>query len=464
MISDKKFPDPLKYARVSPIFKKKTPFDVQNWRPVSILPITSKLFERTLEEQLSNHSEKNFNPYLSAFRKGFSCQSVLLAITEEWRRALDRNEYVATILMDLSKAFDCLSPSLIKDKLIAYGLSNDAVDLIDDYLSNRKQCVKIGEKCSSFLNIIKGVPQGSILGSLIFNIFINDIFYFVDKAKLFNYADDNTLSCSHSDFATLVEILVRESKVLIDCFFRNQMKANPDKFQALAVGEKTSALKPLFRIGEAEIECEETVKLLGVEIDSHLKFDTHISAMCRKASQQIKVLKRIGKFLNFESRKAVYHAFIMSIFNFCPLIWHFCSKSNTEKLEKINYRALKFVFQDFSSSYEELILKAGTTTLHLSRLRTLAIETFKIAFVLSPTYLKEFVCFKDASSYNFRYTNLLEIPRTKSTRYGTNSFRHQAAKLWNSLPEEARKITSFSHYKQFIKTWNGASCKCSLCK
>ena len=163
--------------------------------------------------------------------------------------------------MDLSKAFDCLSPSLIKDKLIAYGLSNDAVDLIDDYLPNRKQCVKIGEKCSSFLNIIKGVPQGSILGPLILNIFINDIFYLINKAKLFNYGDDNTLSFSHSDFATLVELLVREIKVLIDCFFRNQMKANPDKFQALAVSDKTSALKPLFRIGEAEIECEETVKL-----------------------------------------------------------------------------------------------------------------------------------------------------------------------------------------------------------
>ena len=140
-------------------------------------------------------------------------------------------------------------------------------------------------------------------------------------------------------------------------------------------------------------------------------------------------------------------------------------RNPTQKnLKKINYRALKFVFQNFSSSYEELILKAGTTTLHLSRLRTLAIETSKIAYGLSPTYLKEFLCFKDASSYNFRYKNLLKIPRTKSTRYGTNSFRHQAAKLWNSLPEEARKTTSFSHYKQFIKTWNGASCKCSLCK
>ena len=142
--------------------------------------------------------------------------------------------------------------------------------------------------------------------------------------------------------------------------------------------------------------------------------------MCKKASQQINVLRRIGKYLNFESRKAVYHAFIMSTFNFCPLVWHFCSKSNTEKLERIHFRALKFIFQDFEASYDDLISRAGTTTLHLSRLRGLAIETFKIIYGKSPVYLQNFMTLKN-SNYNFRYTNLLDIPRVRSTKYGLSS-------------------------------------------
>ena len=107
--------------------------------------------------------------------------------------------------------------------------------------------------------------------------------------------------------------------------------------------------------------------------------------------------------------------------------------------------------------------KAGTSTLHISRIRSMAIETFKIAYGQSPQYPQNFITFKD-SSYNFRYTKLLDLPRTKTTRYGTNSFNYQAALLWNALPEEARKITSFNTFKHFIKFWNGTVCKCALCK
>ena len=173
--------------------------------------------------------------------------------------------------MDLFKAFDCLPHSLIEARLKAYGLSKNAINLISSYLADRKQCVQIGTSWSTFQNISKGVPQGSILGPLIFNIFLNDIFNFINEAKLFNYADDNILSHSHPDFATLIVVLERESAKFIEWFARNQMKANPDKFQALAVGESTFEKKPIFRIGEAQIGCETTVKLLGVDNRLSLK-------------------------------------------------------------------------------------------------------------------------------------------------------------------------------------------------
>ena len=155
------------------------------------------------------------------------------------------------------------------------------------------------------------------------------------------------------------------------------------------MGERTFDRKPIFRIGEAQIECETIAKLLGIEIDYLLKYD--VQNICGKTSQQINVLKRTGKFLNFEARKTLYHAFIMSNFNFCPLIWHFCSKTNSDKLEKVHFRALKFIFQDFNSSYDILLQKAGTTTLHLSRMRNLALQTFKIVYGDSPPFLQDFI-------------------------------------------------------------------------
>ena len=204
--------------------------------------------------------------------------------------------------------------------------------------------------------------------------------------------------------------------------------ANIKKTKATKTSEKT----------RIKVECEETVKLLGDEIDYLLTFDTQVSIMCKKASQQITVLRRIGINLNFESRKAVCHAFIMSTFNFCPLVCHFCSKTNTEKLERIHFRALKFIFQDFDATYENLIMRAGTTTLHLSRLRGLALETFKIIHGNSPIYLHHFLTLKE-TCYNFRYTNL-NLPRVRSSRYGTNSFSFQSAKLWNAFPKKLGKL------------------------
>lgn len=457
------FPDKLKSAQVVPLHKKNSTLLKSNYRPVSILPIFSKIFERTIFNQLIEFFNQHFDPYLSAFRPGYGCQSVLLRILEEWRKALDENFYVATVLMDLSKAFDCLPHDLLLLKLQSYGLSKNALELLNSYLTNRKQCVKLGSLCSLYKPLVKGVPQGSILGPLLFNVFINDIFHFVSDSSLYNYADDNTLSYFSNNVDSLVDVLQRDSKSLIKWFHSNKMQANPEKFQAMAIGKKTMKQNISFNFDDVVIKPENEIKLLGVDIDYLLNFNTHISNICRKASRQLNVLKRIGKHFCKLGKMTIYHSFIMSNLNYCPLAWHFCSEQNTKKLEKIQERALRFIYDDFTSNYSELLTKSSLPTLKLRRMKSMALETFKILNKESPLYLQDLIKTK-STFYSFRYKNTTVIPQVRTTTYGLNSFRFSAAKLWNSLPEHFREISSFNQFSSVLSSWHGDVCKCAACK
>ena len=294
-INSSKFPVKLKEAQVVPCYKKNNALDKSNYRPVSILPYISKFFERAINDQLTDYFNTIFHPFLSAFRSGYGCQTTLLKIVEDWKTALDENKYVAAILMDLSKAFDCLPHNLLLDKLKTYGLSEESLKLLQDYLSDRKQCVKLGSSFSNWGEIYKGVPQGSILGPVLFNIFLNDIFYFIHDTSLYNYADDNTLSYAGYNLDELITKLETDSLILIDWFTINHMKANPDKFQALAIGSKTHEKNIIFNINNNEIKCEDEVKLLGVTIDYQLKFNTHIANICKKSFKTTKRFKKNRK-------------------------------------------------------------------------------------------------------------------------------------------------------------------------
>ena len=241
------------------------------------------------------------------------------------------------------------------------------------------------------------------------------------------------------------------------------MKANPDKFQFIAVGKKTHEMNPILDIGHAKLESVSCVKLLGTDIDYLLKFDNHITLICRKASQQLNALKRLGPYLSRLNKLTILHTFILSNFNFCPLSWHFCSMKNTRKIEKVQERALRFVYDDFKSSYDDLLAKAKLPSLYTNRCRTLAIETFKIVNGLAPQCLLDLVKVK-SNKYSFRYQNVLEIPQVRTMSYGQKSFRYAAASLWNKLPNHFRTEHSFSHFKSLIRSWNGLDCKCSMCK
>ena len=234
------------------------------------------------------------------------------------------------------------------------------------------------------------------------------LLHFTHHTKLYNYADDNTISHSIPHFDTMKQTLEAEGSALVDWFAANQMEANPEKFQGIAVGKKAHghALKPTFNIQGADIECTDDVKLLGVTNDYRMSIDKHISNLCKKAARQINVLRRIGKYLPINCRKVIYQAFILSAFKFCPVIWHFCSEANNKKLEKLNYRALRHVYKDYESDYEELIAKDKSIPLQLNRMRQITLEVFKILSKQCPSYLYDMIKPIKETGHNLRKINV----------------------------------------------------------
>ena len=209
---------------------------------------------------------------------------------ENFKCALDRGEYIACISMDISNASDCLPHCLTICKLHAYGLSRNACTLIARYLYKRKQRVKICSLKSDWKEISKGVPQGSILGPLIFNIFMNDIFYYVKNANLFNYADDNSVSVNGKELSMLSHLLQSEAEVTVRWFTENAMEANPSKFQGILFKGNKQAPDFNVSVDGNDIEFCQSMTALGICIDENLTFDIHIDSICLKASRQISAL------------------------------------------------------------------------------------------------------------------------------------------------------------------------------
>ena len=213
------FPNNAKIATVVPIDKKTDDkYVISNFRPVSILNCFSKVYENVIKNELLKSMNVHLSPFISAYRKNYNTQHVLLRLLEEWREHLDNNKIVGGILMDLSKAFDCVPHDLLLAKLAAYGIDDSLILYIHSYLLNRKQCVCINNTLSEFNKVISGVPQGSIVGPILFNCFFNDFYSFIENAKVYNFADDNTLTTFAQNVRNLISVLESESNIAIDWF------------------------------------------------------------------------------------------------------------------------------------------------------------------------------------------------------------------------------------------------------
>ena len=288
--------------------------------------------------------------------------------------------------------------------------------------------------------------------------------YFIESSNLHNFADDNTLSAIANSIESLVTDLQTQAQTALNWLDANAMIANPEKFKAIILQKQKSAVLPdvKIQIGTKEITPTEEVDLLGMKIDNRLEFDTYISQICKKAANQLNALYRLRNYLNPKQREVLVNSFILANFNYCPIVWHFCSCENTAKLERLHKRALKFMLDDFTSDYETLTKKANTSTLEVKRLRSICTEIYKTINDLNAPYMKELFLPRE-TVYALRGSQNLSVPRVNQTTFGLNSVRFQGPKLWNSLPENFYNASSLEEFKSLIQTWNGPTCKCNLC-
>ena len=461
----KRFPHDMKKAEISPIFKKNDDMTKNNYRPVSILAVFAKVFETIITNQLTDYFKYIFNDMLCAYRKRYGCEHVLIKLIDSWKYALDENMFAGTVLIDLSKAFDCIPHGLLIAKMRAYGLSKDACEFMSSYLSDRCQRVKISNSKSSWTPITKGIPQGSGLGPILLNVFMNDIFHFMEICDLVNYADDNTLSIIRNTIQLVLSALKKDAENAMTWFKDNFMQANPEKFQFMLMKKYTckETFPEFIEISGINVQRENEVKLLGITIDEKLRFDMHVDILCKKAARQVNIMHRFKGIFDQKERELVYNTFILSNFNYCPMVWHFCGKVSSKKIERIQERALRFMLNDKTSTYETLLEKCNYTTLLIRRIKVIAIEVFKSLNNLNPCFMNEMFDVKDIP-YNLRDTNIVLQPKFDKITYGKNTFKYYGSHIWNLLPNDCKKTTNIEIFKGILKKWEGPRCQCTMCE
>ena len=333
--------------------------------------------------------------------------------TQEWKEKLDKGYFAGVNLVDLSKAFDCIPHDLLIAKLNAYGFDRKFLISFYSCLKRRKQCVNFNNIQNTFKTLLSGVPQGTILGPLLFNIFINGLIGFIKKSLVYNFADDNTITAFEKDI-TLLKALQNEVEIAIQWFKDNFMIVNPGKFQAMVMN-RCGKLENKHEkyIDNNKLTSEQAVKLLVIEIDNQLNFDNDVSKICKEAGYQLNAIGRLRKYIGFPGKKTLIGAFAFSSFNYCPLVWHFPFMTSKNKIEFIQKRALRLLHNDYTSTCDGLFAKSNKPSIELKRYRTLALQIFETVSFLNPTYMQNL--FYLCSSPARRLNNIAVVRRNTHT-------------------------------------------------
>jgi len=318
--------------------------ECSNYRPISILSPISKIFEKLVFEQLSRYltTNKILTDYQSGFRKGFSTCFSLLRTTNEWLVNMDKGLINGVVFLDLKKAFDTVDHDILIKKLEFYGIKNNTLRWFISYLCHRKQVCKVGMSVSNSENIKTGVPQGSNLGPLLFLLYINDLPKCLDSSVPALFADDTNLTISGATATEIQDNLEIELNKVHTWLLANKLTLNAEKTEFMLIGSRQRLSQiisdPILSIGSESIKRVSSTKTLGVMVDECITWKDHIDEVAKKAAKGIGILRRSKGFLDKDTLKTIYSAFVLPHFDYCALVWHNCSKALQKKFQKVQIK------------------------------------------------------------------------------------------------------------------------------
>ena len=452
------FPADFKKAKVIPLPKSKLSSDPSNYRPISLLSVLSKVLEKHVHFHLHTYLETHslLHPHQSGFRRLHSCSTALSLLNDNWLTSINNSEISGSVFLDFSKAFDLISHKILIHKLSLYLNNSESLGFFESFLSERTQRVFVHGKYSQEGHVQHGVPQGSVLGPLLFCLFINDLPLYVSSPTTDTHmlADDTTLHTSGKTLHVVESNLQDSLNGVQQWCSINEMMLNPTKTKSIVHAPRQKHQRaPLLlnlKINNENIECVSEHKLLGIIVDNELRWQPHVDYLCKRVSKNLLLLSKLRNVINKPARILFYNAHIQSHLHYASVVWDNVSDVQFKRLNSLHRRAAKLIHPDPSLSTDDKLLACGLLSLKDSLLLSKGVFVHKILHLNSPGYLTKLLR-PSLARYSSHTLNLL-LPKPRLDLF-KSSLAFSGPSVWNSLPLFIKSIFKTSSFKCQLKRY-----------
>jgi len=466
-ITQGSFPEQWKMAKVIPLLKKGDPKNKTNYRPISLLPVTSKILEAVVRKQVSKYFETNnlLPKQQHGFRSGRSTTTALISLQEKLIKSSDQGKSTAMLLWDLSAAFDTLDHDIFLEKLKIYGFDKTSRNWFQSFLTGRKQAVYVGEASSSIRIMPWGSPQGAILSPLIFTIFMADIELWVNQTQILGYADDTSSYVSDEKLSDACRKLEEDAINILKFMEANYLIANPSKTKLMIFTKEKRENKITLKIGDTSIEETNEEKLLGITISNNLKWGKHIDEVLNAVNQRTMMLRRLSYSIPRENMGVLVHGLILSKIRYALPVYGRMSFNINDPINqemhdlevKVNNIRRLMTGSKLSDKVPNMILReqTGIPTVNQMLIQSTLLETWKIINGHSQSLEEMLTPISTLGAVKTRAEERgnLRVPRSQSNK---TSFARQAANIWNLSPGTIRDCTTIMSAKREIKKFTGS--------